>query len=87
MKREERELRELVRMRLDLQWAAFADRHPHLARAIERTALIEQVVDRLADDPDFTQAMEQAATDRRTLTAAGRAIEFIDVWVRRVLGL
>jgi len=57
----ENELRALVNSRVDLQWSDFADKHPHLARAIERTVLVEQVVERLADDPAFTEAMGDGA--------------------------
>jgi len=83
----QQQLQDLVQSRIDLQWSAFAAGHPHLARAIERTVLVEQVIERLADDPAFTDAMARAAVDRQTTHAADRAIRFIDVWVRRVLGL
>lgn len=84
---EQKALNELVRARLDVQWAAFAEHHPHLAKAVERTTLIEQVVDRLADDERFVAAMGQAAADRRTLDAAGDVVEIVDALVRRVLGI
>ena len=83
----EEQLRELVRGRLDLQWSDFARLHPHLAAVIERSLLIEQVVERLSDDPDFQEATQQAAIDRQTLAVTDRAVAFVDTWIRRVLGL
>ena len=83
----EEQLRQLVRGRLDLQWADFADQHPHLAAVIERSVLIEQVIERLTDDPAYQEAMQQAAVDRQTLAVTDRAVAFVDTWIRRVLGL
>lgn len=81
-----RHLRDLVANRLDKHWSDFAQAHPHLAEAIDRARLVELSVSRLADDPRFIEAMQQAAVDEAALTAAVRLVDEAEQWVRRLLG-
>lgn len=80
-------LARLVADRLAVHWPSFAERHPHLARAISRITFIDVTVDRLADDPAFRRALAEAARDRATLAAAAEVAQVVDRWVRRLIGL
>lgn len=80
-------LRELVAARLNRRWEEWSREHPHLARAIDRTHLIESTVERLRDDARFVQAMRDASLDEAQLAAAGRVIERIESIITRVLRL
>lgn len=81
------ELRDLVEQRIQIQWDAFAAKHPHLANAIDRVSLIETSVERLLDDPEYRQATDAAAQDKASLGVAGQAVDLIDRWVTRLLGI
>lgn len=80
-------LERLVADRADVHWPAFAEAHPHLASAISRIVLVEVTVDRLADDPRFRRALDEAARDRSRLHAAAEVGDVVDRWVRRLLGV
>ena len=82
-----RALRELVARRIDTRWDAFAERHGHLAAAIDRVKLTEATARRLGEDPDYQRAMEAAGRDEATLAAALRLVRLIDRVVDRALGL
>ncbi len=83
----QRSLHELVTQRVDVKWSDFAAAHPHLARAIERTTIIDAAVERLADDPAVRAALDQAARDEATLVASEQLLASIDAWVGRLLAL
>jgi hypothetical protein len=84
---ERQNLQELVQQRMELQWPGFAQTHPHLAAAIERTVLVNNTVSRLADDPEFRQAMAAGAGDQVILSATADLVKLIDQSIRHVLGL
>lgn len=54
-------LKDEVARAIASDWPDFAARHPNLARAIDRTLLIEQAAASIADAPEYRQAMENAA--------------------------
>jgi len=72
------ELKELVRERVDLEWDAWAARHPHLAAAIDRVRLTDAAVDELRRDPAYVEAMRQAALDEGRLLAAARIVAMVE---------
>ncbi len=78
-------LRELVSARIHQRFDDWAKEHPHLARAIDRTKMIESAVTRLRDDPEFQQALREADLNEQQLMLASRALEVVERWVRRVL--
>ena len=80
-------LREIVERRLGGRWSEFAQQHPHLAAAIDRTRLIEATVQRLEEDERFVQAMREADLDEAKLTAAAQVLDQADRWLRRLLPL
>ena len=80
-------LTRLIEQRMDVAWDEFAQQHPHLAAAIRQTQLTQITAQRLADDPQFQRAMEQAAIDEMDLQRAQKVMELIDGWVRRMLVL
>lgn len=54
-------LKDEVTRALMTDWPEFAAKHPSLARAIDRTLLVEQAVACIADTPEYAHAMEEAA--------------------------
>jgi hypothetical protein len=80
-------LERLVTDRTEVHWPAFAAQHPHLARAISRIVLVEVTVDRLASDPKFRAAVDEAARDQTRLNAAAEVSGVVDRWVRRLIGV
>ncbi|MEM9883141.1 MAG: hypothetical protein AAF800_09520 [Planctomycetota bacterium] len=84
---EDSPLRELVAERLDRHWQAWAEDHPHLAAAIDRTRLIDAAVDRLRDDPDYRAAMRRADLDERRLAEAARVLSLAERGIARLLPL
>lgn len=78
-------LRRLVTDQLDRHWVAWAEQHPHLARAIDSTRLIDSAVDSLRDDPDFRLALERANLDEERLAEAARLLTLAEQWVGRFL--
>jgi hypothetical protein len=81
------DLKDIVTAQVDLRWEDFAQAHPQLAAAVERTVLIDSAVARIADDPAYQAAMQAAAADEATAAAAGQLIDLVDRWVRRLLAL
>ncbi len=79
-------LRELVSSRVNQRFEDWAREHPHLARAIDRTKMIESATLRLRDDPEFQQALREADLNEQQLMLAGRVLEVVERLVRRVLG-
>lgn len=67
---------------LQLEWPAFAARHPRLAEALDQQVLFEKVAAQLADDPDYQQAIGHAAA-QHTLAAA--LVEMARLFVRNTL--
>jgi hypothetical protein len=78
-------LKDMIARRLDLRWSEFAEHHPQLAAAIERTQLVDLAVSDLSRDPDLRQALDAAAVDEATLRLAGQLFEAIDRWVGRAI--
>lgn len=78
-------LRDLIERRLNVQWTSWAQSHPNLAAAIDRTRLVESTVHRVRDDPAFAQAMREADLDEAKLAAAARLLDRLDGLVRRAL--
>lgn len=78
-------LRDLVSDQLDRHWLAWAEQHPHLARAIDRTRLVQSAVENLRDDLTFQSAMERANLDEHRLAEAARVLALAERWVGRVL--
>ena len=80
------DLRTLVERELSQQWETWAPQHPHLARAIVRMALVEQLVQALHDTPELRAALAQAAVDGQHLATGSRIAQVIQQVVRRALG-
>ncbi|MFA7235878.1 MAG: hypothetical protein WC058_03350 [Phycisphaeraceae bacterium] len=80
-------LRQLVQRQVDIRWDDFAREHPHLAAAVDRSVLIDSAVRRLADDPAYRAAMDQAAKDEATMAVGAKVVERVETWVTRLLGL
>ncbi|MEX0654515.1 MAG: hypothetical protein WD534_04875 [Phycisphaeraceae bacterium] len=78
-------LRDVIEKQLNVQWTQWAQAHPNLAAAIDRTRLVESAVQQVRDDPTFQQAMRDAQLDEATLAAAARLIEQVEQAVRGVL--
>ncbi|MBI1370314.1 MAG: hypothetical protein GC162_16895 [Planctomycetes bacterium] len=81
------ELRDLVEQRLETRWNEFTEEHPNLAAAIDRVHLIESSVEHLSEDPDYRAALDAATTDESMLNEAAAAIDIVDRWVARLLGI
>lgn len=75
-------LKDNVAQALQLEWPAFAARHPRLAEALDQQFIIEKVSTQLADDPDYQRAITQAQA-QHTLAAA--LVEMARVFVRNTL--
>ena len=75
-------LKDQVIKALDVQWPAFAARHPNLARAIDRTVLVEHAVACIADTPEYRDAMEEAVLAGAT---AAMLADIVGRFVRRWL--
>ena len=80
-------LRDLVARQLDVHWDRFARDHPHLAAAVERVTLIQSAVQTLRADPEFQQALRQAAVDQATLTATQEVAKRVEAAVMKSPGL
>lgn len=78
-------LRELVETSVNMQWDAWASRHPNLARAIDRTKLVDATVERLRDEPALVAAMARADVDEATLSAVLRLLAEVQRLVGRAL--
>ena len=70
-----RDLHSLVGDKIDVLWSDWSTRHPHLARAIDRTRLVESTVQRVREDPAFIQAMRDADLDEAKLNLAACVLE------------
>jgi hypothetical protein len=82
-----RDLRSLVEEKIDGRWADWAQKHPNLAEAIDRTRLVESAVESLRNDPGFIQAMRAADLDDARLSAAARILDRADRVIRQTLPL
>ncbi len=80
-------LRSLINEKINGRWMVWAQKHPHLAEAIDRTRLVESAVELLRNDPDFIQAMRAADLDDAKLAAAARILDQADRVIRRALPL
>ncbi len=76
------EIKQLVERAIGSEWPGFAERHPLLARALDRDLLTEHVADRIEDDPDFQRTLAHARA-----VAAGFDVlhPIIERLVRRIL--
>lgn len=80
-------LKDEVQKVLAIEWQAFAQRHPHLAEAIDQTVLAEQAAASIGDDPEYLKAMDVAAAAGDAGTAALNVIgPFVKNWLGRLLG-
>ena len=71
-----------VEKAINAEWAAFAQRHPHLAAALDQQLLAEQAMTALADDPEYQQAIAQAQQmDNGIATLAALVLKFIRHWL------
>jgi hypothetical protein len=80
-------LRDIIARRMDLHWPRFAEQHPNLAAAVERSMLIDSAVDSLADDPQFRAAMRRASVDDAVLDAAAKLLDLADRAIGRAMGI
>lgn len=71
-------LRDLISEKINIRWLQWSQKHPNLARVIDRTRLVESTVDRLRDDPRFIQAMRDADLDDAKLAAAASILDRAD---------
>ena len=81
------QLRDLVESQINQRWDVWAAAHPNLAAAIDQIQLTDSVVSRLNDNPDFIQAMQQAAVDEDKLGTAAQLISLVAAWVTKLLPL
>ncbi len=79
------DLRSLIREKIDYRWSDWAEQHPHLARAIDRTRLVESAVELLREDPEFIRAMHEADLDEAKLAFAIRILDRADQFIRDAL--
>ncbi len=70
-------LRDLVERELEQSWEIWAAAHPNLAAEIGRTALSQQAVTSLRDDPEFQAALTAAGLDEAKLAAAARVLDLV----------
>ncbi len=54
-------IRKQVEEAAGLEWAQFEARHPALAAVLDQDLVIQVTTARLADDPDFQKALNDAA--------------------------
>ena len=80
-------LRDVITEKVDTRWHEWAESHPHLARVVDRTRLIESTVERLRQEPTFVDAMQQADLDEDKLVAAAKLLSQADRLIRLVLPL
>lgn len=78
-------LRDVVSDKVNARWGEWAQAHPHLARVVDHTRLIESTVDRLRHEPAFVDAMRQADLDEDKLIAAAKLLNQADRLIRLVL--
>ncbi len=78
-------LRDLIARRVDVRWDQFTREHPHLAAAIDRVHLNEQVVHHLERDLRYLAAMRAADLDEAQLARAAEVLERIEQVVTLVL--
>lgn len=76
-------LRDLVTDRTNIQWAQWAQEHPHLAAVVDRIRFVQQAVERLSDDTELEEAIRQADLDEATLASILRVVRL----THRSLGL
>ncbi len=79
------DLRSLISEKIDLRWSDWAEQHPNLAQAIDRTRLVESAVDLLREDPEFIRAMREADLDEAKLAFAARILDRADQFIRDAL--
>ena len=70
------DLRGHVRRAVAASWDDFAREHPLLSQAIDQDLLVEQAMSCIADDPQYRDAMEQAA-------AVGVGVSAVEAFVTR----
>jgi hypothetical protein len=80
-------LRDIVARRIDQRWNQWAKAHPHLAAVIDRSTLIDSTVAELQHDPDFIEAMDQAALDEARLAQAESVMTRAEALLDRVMPL
>ena len=68
-------LRDLVEQQIGERWSVWAEKHPNLAGAIDRTRLVQSTVEDLRRDPDFQRLMREADLDEAKLEAAWRLLQ------------
>ena len=80
-------LRDLVEDRIAGTWADWSARHPHLAAAIDRTRLTDDVVGSLQDDEELTRLLREADLDTAHLRAALRLVRLADGIIHQAMRL
>ena len=80
-------LRDVIAEKIDTRWHEWAESHPHLARVVDRTRLIESTIERLQEEPAFVDAMRQSDLDEDKLVAAAKLLSQADRLIRLVLPL
>jgi hypothetical protein len=79
-------LKDEVSRAIDSEWTRFADEHPRLASVIDRQILIDEAAAALAEDPEYREAMQQAALAGIAFEAAGQIVrKFVTGWLRRLM--
>jgi hypothetical protein len=79
-------LKDEVQKALNVEWRAFAERHPRLAEALDQTVLVEQAVASIADDPAFRKAMEDASSAGVAATWLTDAVgRFVAEWLKGLI--
>lgn len=74
-------LRRRIRAAIELEWPAFAAKHPQLAEVIDEDLMLRQSVTRLADDEGFKAAIRAADAAGATVNMV---IELIRPAIRRL---
>jgi len=81
----EQKRKDRIEQRLAAPWSRWAQDHPRLAEAIDRTSLVENTVARVRSDPNFQEAMAQSHGDVRALELGGRLSEQLDKLIDKTL--
>ena len=80
-------LRDLVNEKVAGRWDQWAQAHPNLAQVVDRTRLVDGLVDELQRHPDFAEALRQADEDDTCLTRAAEVVQFVERWVVKLLAI
>ncbi len=80
------DLRTQVQRVIKAEWPAFEQEHPHLAAELDEPMLVEHVTSCIADDPEFRQAMSQAAAAGLLAEAGAELVSrLVRGWMRALI--